>query len=107
MKDILQEAGHDVDTAVDGTKAVDLVKIKNYDLVLMDVKMPGISGVDAYKKMKEMRCPVNVVFITAYMNGEVSADIAKEHCDVLYKPVDMKKLAGMIETAPRTGNISI
>ena len=52
VKDILSEFGYEVDTATSGVSALELVKRKNYDVALLDLKMPGMSGVELFKEIK-------------------------------------------------------
>jgi DNA-binding response OmpR family regulator len=101
MKDILEATGNDVDTADDGTKAIDLVSKNDYDLVLMDVRMPGMSGIDTCKKMRENGSRVNIVFITACIDKDTSRAIADECCSVMHKPIDMEMLSRVIGTSSR------
>lgn len=100
MKDILQEYDCIVDTVNNGTSAIDRVNKKPYDLVLMDVKMPGINGIEAFKKMKVSHPKLNVMFTTAYVNDEMRAEIVKEDRPVMCKPLDMNALACMIKCMP-------
>ena len=64
----LQEEGYEVETASNGREAVEKVQAGNYDLVLMDIRMPEMDGIEALGKIisKEKRVPV--VIYTAYSN---------------------------------------
>lgn len=61
--------GYEIDVAVRGAKGIELVKEKLPDVVLMDLKMPGIDGDEVLKLLKSMNPPPKIIFITAYDDG--------------------------------------
>ncbi len=61
--------GYEISAAVRGAKGVELVKEKSPDVVLMDLKMPGIDGDEVLKLLKSMNPSPKVIFITAYDDG--------------------------------------
>lgn len=61
--------GYEIDVAVRGAKGVEVVREKNPDVVLMDLKMPGIDGDEVLKLFKSMDPSPKVIFITAYDDG--------------------------------------
>ncbi|MCX5680530.1 MAG: response regulator [Candidatus Omnitrophica bacterium] len=61
--------GYEIDVAVRGAKGIEVVKEKNPDVVLMDLKMPGIDGDEVLKLLKSMSPSPKVIFITAYDDG--------------------------------------
>ena len=89
----LSQAGHTVDTAADGAKALAAVAACDYDLVLMDVQMPVMDGLEATARIRAMaapKCDIPIVAMTAYatrqdverctkvgMNAHISKPIAK------------------------------
>ena len=97
MRDILQYAGHEVDVANNAMDAIKLYGSKCYDLVLMDVRMPGMNGIESCKTMKITRNQPNIVFITAYVDNDAVTEFDKEHCDFLLKPVNMERLTTIID----------
>ena len=64
MKFNLENEGYEVMTAYDGAAAVELEKKENFDLIVMDVMMPGLSGSDACMKIREFS-DVPVIMLTA------------------------------------------
>ena len=66
MAAILSDAGGDVQEASDGYEAIELAKTNEFDIIFMDVKMPGINGVDAYLEIKKFRENSTVIMMTAY-----------------------------------------
>lgn len=61
--------GYDIDVALRGTKGIELVKEKKPNVVLMDLKMPGIDGDEVLTLLKSMEPSPKVIFITAYDDG--------------------------------------
>ena len=60
---------YEIDCAIRGAKGIELVKEKKPDIVLMDLKMPGIDGDEVLKLLKSMQPAPKVIFITAYDDG--------------------------------------
>lgn len=84
----LRGKGYDVSTASNGTDAIDLCRESDFDLILLDENMPGLSGLETLAGIKEIRPAVPVVMVTKneaedLMNQAIGAKIA----DYLIKPV--------------------
>lgn len=60
---------YEIDVAIRGAKGIELVKEKKPDVVLMDLKMPGIDGDEVLKLLQSMNPSPKVIFITAYDDG--------------------------------------
>lgn len=104
LADIMEMKGHRVATAQDGFKAIDLVKRDSFDLVLMDVKMPVMNGVETFKKVKEIAPLLPVVMVTAYQVEELIRDALREGAfGCLNKPLDFHKLFEIIEDVRAKG----
>jgi len=61
--------GYDINVALRGAKGIEIVKEKKPDVVLMDLKMPGIDGDEVLKLLQSMTPAPKVIFITAYDDG--------------------------------------
>lgn len=98
---ILDAKGFDVRLASSGEEAVALAEAEAPDGLLMDIKMPGIDGVEAFRRIRKL-CPnAFVVFMTAYslLAGEAQEEGAVA---VLGKPLDPQKLCSLLESAAST-----
>lgn len=85
-----------VGEAASAAEALALAKGVHYDVVFLDVEMPGLTGLDAAPLVREQRDPPAVVFVTAHAEYAVDA-FAVEAFDYLLKPVDPERLARVIE----------
>lgn len=63
---MILKGNFDVSTAESGTKAIELVKEKQYDVVVLDIRMPDISGIEVLEKIKQMDPSPEVMMVTAY-----------------------------------------
>jgi len=95
---ILTHKGYTASTASNGIQAVEQVKDESFDLIIMDIKMPVINGVETYKRIKQIRPGAVVVMMTAYALEELVQEALFEGAfDILYKPLDIDKLLSLIE----------
>jgi CheY-like chemotaxis protein len=96
-KDVLEDAGYQVDVATNGVDALNQELNAPFDVVLMDIKMPGMNGVETFIQMKKNNPHVRVVLFTAYALEDLVEEARNEGvCEVLNKPLDMEKLLGTI-----------
>ena len=101
LKSNLESEGrYSVTEAKDGIEAIELYKSAGADLVLMDVDMPRLSGLDALKQIKERNPGSIVVVLTAYASIENAVRAVKEGAyDFVAKPVDTSRLIEMMDKA--------
>ncbi len=98
LADILRLRGWTPDVAYSGEEAVAAERDGGYDLVLMDIKMPGMDGVTAFRQMRAHNPTARVVLMTAHTEPEiVRAAVSEGAIRVLSKPVDMRSLMRLIE----------
>lgn len=94
----LASEGYEVSTAADGGEAIDLVKDNNYDLVLLDIKMPNVDGFEVLKYVKGNKPDVKVIMLTGFAdlkNAIESKRLGAE--DFVSKPYDLVDLLTTIE----------
>ena len=75
---MLTKEGYDVTSAGEPAKAIDLCRKTAFDLVITDLKMPKINGIEFLKAIKDQRPETIVILITAYASGETAIDAMKE-----------------------------
>src|SRR3954464_15948987 len=98
LSDIVRLQGWTPDGAFSGEEGVEAVRHQEYQAVLMDVRMAGINGVDAFKAMKALRPGIKVILMTAYTAAEIIAEAEREGAlKVLFKPVVLSGLLEMLE----------
>jgi len=100
MSDLLTDLGYHIDIAYDGESALKLVAQNDYDIALLDFKMPDMDGASLYEKIKRLQPALVAIMVTAYA-GSDGVDRAKRAgtWQVLRKPVDFEKLLGLIQQA--------
>ena len=99
LRDILALRGWDSDGAYSGEEAVAAVRAREYLVVLMDVRMGGMSGVEALRVIRAERPEVHVVLMTAYTASELLAEGEREGAlRILAKPLAPDDLATFLDT---------
>jgi DNA-binding response OmpR family regulator len=100
MADILGDLGFRVDMAHDGDTALEMIRSKAYDIALLDLKMPGMDGLELYRRIKHLRSGTVAIIVTAYANT-VMADqaLASGAWRIVAKPVDSRILLDLVEKA--------
>ncbi len=89
----LEEKGYEIDTCSNGNDTIDLVRQNRYDLIFLDENMPGLSGIETLKLIKEVRTDIPVVMITKSDEEELmESAIGSEIADYLIKPVKPKQV---------------
>ncbi len=100
LRRILEYAKYDVRLAEDGPSALALVGDTVFDIVLLDIKMPGMDGLEVLQRMKEMRSDMPVVIISGHGTIETAVEATKRGAfDFLEKPLDKEKLLIVIRNA--------
>lgn len=93
LQEVLQGAGHYVVTAAGGKEALERITRLSVDLVLLDMKMPGMNGLDTLKMLKKVRPDVTVLIMTAYEELEVLKEA--QRCGAsgyISKPFDIEDI---------------
>lgn len=102
--DTLQRRGFDVTEAADGETAIELIRHERPDVVLLDLKMPGLSGIETLQKIREIEPNLPVIILTGHGDFETAmAGIKLEIIDFIQKPVDIDLLGSRIRTLLERG----
>lgn len=91
----LEKNSFHVDSAADGYEAINYIKTNNYDLIISDIKMPGINGIELYKRITELKPVLADHFIAAtgdVISEESNQFILKTNIPYLKKPFEMDKM---------------
>jgi len=104
--DILELKGYAVLTASDGFQALEVIKTSPVDLILMDIKMPVMNGVETFKKIKKITPETPVIMLTAFALEELIQESIQEGAFAcLKKPLDFDELFATIEHAIHKGSM--
>lgn len=102
LKTILEDKGYRVATAKDGTEAIEMVKSKHYDIIFLDVVLPGIDGVETFERVKGIDPEVTVIMMTGYTEEDLVRKAVSEGAyTCIYKPFNMEKLIELVEGISR------
>jgi two-component system response regulator HydG len=105
---IFKRRGFCVETADNGTSAVDKFKEQNFDVTLMDIVMPEMNGVEAFKKIKEVQPGAPVILMTAYSDEELLQTAKEEGVrKIIHKPIRIDQLIDIINEAASSQPILI
>lgn len=99
FQDALQRSGYQVATAASGPEALSLAGNQRFDLAFLDIKMPGLNGVDTLKALKQLNPEVNVVMITGYAAEDlVAASLNSGAFVCLTKPFGVAQILEVVRT---------
>ncbi|HDQ04671.1 MAG TPA: sigma-54-dependent Fis family transcriptional regulator [Deltaproteobacteria bacterium] len=100
MEIMLAKEGYEVTSAEDPAKAINLCSRKDFDLVITDLRMPKIDGIEFLKKIKDKKPETTVILITAYASGETAVNAMKEGAyDYLEKGASIDELKKIVRSA--------
>lgn len=104
MRDFLElmltRKGYDTVVVPDGLKAVELLRSEKFDIVIADIKMTPLSGIDVLKEAKKLHPETVVIMISAYANPDTAVEAMREGAyDYLPKPFDIDEMYRIIEEA--------
>jgi len=99
---VLSDEGYEIKQADDGQTAIDAVKKEFYDLVLMDIRMSAVGGIEALKQIKEISPAIPIIIMTAYASVDTAVNALKSGAyDYLTKPLDIDELKILVQKTLR------
>jgi two-component system response regulator HydG len=99
---VLSDEGYEIKQAGDGQAAIDAVEKGFFDLILMDIRMAEVSGLEALKQIKEISPGIPIIIMTAYASVDSAVDALKSGAyDYLTKPLDIDELKILVGKALR------
>ena len=98
LNDWLKEDGYEVGLAAGGQEAIDMVRDEPWEIILLDLKMPGMNGLETLKHLKEVRPDAEILMMTAYATVDTAVQAMKEGAfDYLVKPFDPDEVEILIK----------
>lgn len=98
LTSLIPSWGYAVHEAGDGSIAIEMVTEKPYDLILMDIKMLKVSGIEATEKIRQINPAIPIIIMTAYSSVETAVEALKKGAnDYLMKPLDFTGLKDRID----------
>ena len=99
LADVLELKGHKIELAFTGENAINTIRNKSFDITFMDVKLPGMNGLESFSEIKKINPDAKVIMMTGYS----VEDLLEEALDngawkVLNKPLDMEEIIDLMKT---------
>ncbi len=106
LREILEYEKYDIDEASDGEEGLNKIRENNYDLVLCDVKMPKIDGIEVLENALQLGASAQFIMISAHGNIETAVDAVKKGAyDFIQKPPDLNRLLITLRNALDKSNL--
>ncbi len=101
---LLRHEGHTVNAAATGESGIALVRSQHFDLLIMDVRLPGISGLEAFQAVRAIEPRLPVIIMTAFGSTETAIEATKMGAfDFVLKPFDIPDILNLIRQAIEAG----
>jgi len=108
LADVIEMRGHTAQLAYSGEEAIDYFRATDFDFVLLDVKLPGINGVDTFLEMKKIRPTAQVMMMTGYSVEQLVAQaIEGGALGVLHKPFAATQILELLSKVKQRGRVLI
>jgi len=100
LKEVLEYENHEIDTAVDGSEGIEMYAKGKHELVLCDIKMPNMDGIEVLEKLIDMPGNAPIVMISGHGNIDTAVEAIKKGAfDFIEKPLDLNRLLITIRNA--------
>jgi len=100
FQDVLVQEGYQVFTATNGAEAISLGKRNRLDLALVDIKMPGMDGIEVFQKLKKVKKDMEAIILTGYGTLKTAKEAMRLGAyDYLTKPFDLGLVKNIIREA--------
>lgn len=98
ISSILKEEGYKIDRAYDGEQAIKKIKAKDYNLMILDYKLPDINGINVLKEVRRTKPSLKVIMISAYGSPSIKSTAKKFGVyRFLDKPFDLNRLVKAVK----------
>lgn len=106
LKDILEYEKHNVDLAKDGEEGIQLFSDKKYNIVILDIKMPKMDGIEVLEKLYSIATDIPIIMISGHGDIDTAVEsIKKGAFDFIEKPIDLNRLLITIKNALDKSNL--
>lgn len=103
LKDVLIKNNYEIYTAMNGKEAIDKTKQIKPDLILLDIRMPKIDGLEVAKRIRKFNLVVKIIFLTGFQSPELSKEAANyDISDYIVKSASAKDIVKVIAAALKT-----
>jgi two-component system, NtrC family, nitrogen regulation response regulator NtrX len=100
LKEVLEYENHKIDLSADGLEGMELFRANEYDVVLLDIKMPGMDGIEVLENIMAEPRDVPVIMISGHGNIDTAVEAIKKGAyDYIEKPLDLNRLLITIRNA--------
>lgn len=100
LADILTDLGYAVDAAQDGPAALELVQQHSYDIALLDLRMPGMDGLELYRRIRQVSAETVAIVVTAYASSDTAQSVlATGAWKIVSKPINIGALLNLLSQA--------
>jgi diguanylate cyclase (GGDEF)-like protein len=100
IKRMIEKHGHRVESVLSGTAALEMIKINSYDIIITDIRLPDIDGLEILREVKAVNSDTDVIVITGYSSIESAVECMKAGAlDYIPKPVNFDHLTIVIDKA--------
>ncbi|MBB6002812.1 sigma-54 dependent transcriptional regulator [Arcicella rosea] len=108
LRDILEYEGYNIDEASDGEQGLEMFKQNDYDVVLCDIRMPKVDGLELLQRATEMGRSTQFIMISAFGNVETAVEATKRGAfDFISKPPDLNRLLVTVKNAIERGKMIV
>ncbi|KLU65813.1 sporulation initiation phosphotransferase F [Desulfosporosinus acididurans] len=110
LEDLFSSKGYKVGTAASGLEALELAKKQLPDLIISDLRMPGISGIELRERLLSFNPNMKVILMSAYADKQEMDELARHYIIdyMLDKPFDLEHLSGVVDDLlNKTSTVSI
>ncbi|MCJ7496608.1 MAG: response regulator [candidate division Zixibacteria bacterium] len=100
FQDFLTQEGYKVFTATNGVEAISLGKQNRFDLALLDIRMPGMNGIETFQELRKFKKDLEVIILTGHGTLNTAKEAMKLGAyDFLTKPIDLGLVKNIIRQA--------
>lgn len=98
----LRRCGHSVTVATDGQQALGQLRSQNFDAMISDIRMPGMSGLELAANVQQLENPPRIILTSAHYDPSLKPNPARIAEAFLQKPIEISALCRQLEKKPRT-----